>query len=133
DSAIIVTMTGTYDSLNLHGMQELQPPSELIGTWGVDVVVPSDTTRVATGTLALGITGVTLGEVALGPGGILVRLEPDRIAIDSAKLIFNGGGLEASGAIGRGTGAPGTINFALHADTIGYLEPLVRFFATSPA
>src|SRR5205085_9879003 len=50
DSAIIVTMTGTYDSLNLHGMQELQPPSELIGTWGVDVVVPSDTTRVATGT-----------------------------------------------------------------------------------
>ena len=132
DSAVVIAMGGTFDSLNLHGMREVQPPSELAGSWRADFSVPGDSTKVATGVARLDLSGVTIGSVALGPGLFVIRLEPDRIAIEEGKLAFNGGGLEVSGAIGRGDGDAGTINFAAHADTIGYLEPLVRFFATTP-
>jgi autotransporter translocation and assembly factor TamB len=131
DSAAVLRLSGTFDSLDLHGLRDYNPVSTLGGAWRVDIVSPSDSTRASTGTIGLDLSGVTAGGVALGPGTFAISLRPDRIQVDQAKLAFNGGGLEASGAIGRAKGSSGTLNFAIHADTIGYIEPLVRWLSNS--
>ncbi len=132
DSSVGIALAGTFDSLDLNAIRDAAPPSRLAGRWRVDVDAPTDSVRPATGTVGVDLLGASLGGVTMGPGAVQLRLEADHIGIDQATLAFAGGAGEASGAIGRGAGAAGALSFAAHADTIGYLEPLVRFFALSP-
>ena len=127
DSVVRVAASGLFDSLDLEQVNPAAPPSALWGRWTANLQVPEDTASPSTGTARVDIQRGRLAGVAVGAGGTQVRLEPGRIEVEYARLAFSGGTINSSGAVGRGAGAASRLAFELRADTVGYLEPLLRW------
>jgi translocation and assembly module TamB len=127
-SVVSVQAQGLFDSLDIaHISPGTAPPSALWGRWTADLRVPEDSTQPSTGAVRLEIQRGRLAGVAVGAGGAALRLEPGRMEVEYARLGFSGGSVNASGAVGRGAGAASRLTFELRADTVGYLEPLLRW------
>jgi translocation and assembly module TamB len=127
DSVVAVALDGTFDSLDIEFAAFDLPPSTLAGYWAADLRVPQADPATATGTAQVVMgPGVVSGVAVIG-GVIGLRLAAVRVALDSARLEFEGGTASASGGIGRGSGLPGRAEFSVRADTVAYLEPLVRW------
>ncbi len=128
DDTTRLTLDGTFDSLDLHRFDADAPPSTLAGSWSLALTVPADSARPATGLARLALRPGRVAGVPVYRGGLLARLEQEFIAVDSFRLESPGGVGTASGSFGRGHGPAGQATFALRSDTLGYLEPLVRWF-----
>ena len=124
DSAVTVALEGAFDSLDLHRVSAALPPSVLAGTWGVDLVVPLDSAQPPTGTAKVALLPGLVSGVGVTGGGILARIEAQRVHVDSLRLDFAGGTARVSGGLGRGAGLPAQLTFLVRADTVAYLEPL---------
>ncbi|MFI5280137.1 MAG: translocation/assembly module TamB domain-containing protein, partial [Gemmatimonadales bacterium] len=127
DSIVAVALGGTFDSLDLEFAAADLPPSELAGHWAVDLRVPQADAAAAIGTAQVTLAPGVVSGVAVNGGAIGLQLGAMRVALDSARLDFEGGTASASGGIGRGNGLPGRVEFSVRADTVAYLEPLVRW------
>ncbi len=123
-----VMLEGTFDSLDLNRFAPDAPPSALTGAWTLALALPADSARPATGLARLALRPGRVAGVPVYRGGLLARLEDAFIAVDSFRLESPGGVATASGSFGRGPGPAGQASFALRSDTLGYLEPLVRWF-----
>ena len=127
DSVVTLVLEGGFDSLDLNAVSAAAPPSALAGRWAVDLRVPHDTAQSFTGTARVGLDPGIVAAVAVSGGGASVRLSAVRVDVDSARVDFAGGLARGSGGLGRGGGLPSELAFQLRADTVGYLEPLVRW------
>lgn len=126
DAATVVAQ-GTFDSLDLQRLSVDAPPTALWGRWSASLRVPADTAVPATGTARADLLRGRAAGVLLGTGSGAMRLEATRFEVDFARLAFAGGTFNASGALGRRGGSSSQIAFTLRADTVGYLEPLLRW------
>jgi translocation and assembly module TamB len=128
DSAVIVRLSGSLDSLDLAGRLAGAPRSRLVGEWRTDLVVPTaDTTAAPTGTLGVTLDGSRFAGVEITRAGLTVALTPQRVGIDTLYLQQPGFDLAASGALGFKDQAPGQVSFALRADTLELMQPLVSW------
>ncbi len=127
DSMVSVALGGTFDSLDIEFAAIDLPPSTLSGGWAADLSVPQADPAAATGTAQVVVGPGVVAGVAVTSGAITLRLAAVRIALDSAQLDFEGGMARANGGIGRGSGLPGRAEFSVRADTVAYLEPLIRW------
>lgn len=127
DSIVSVALGGTFDSLDLEMTTRDLPPSVLAGHWAADLRVPEADPTAASGNAQATLTAGVVSGVAVSGGAVGIRLESVRIGLDSARLDFEGGSARASGGIGRGGGLPGRLEFRVRADTVAYLEPLLRW------
>ena len=128
DSAVAIRLGGSLDSLDLADRLAGAPRSRLKGEWRADLVVPTaDTTAMTTGTLGVTLDTSRFAGAQITRAGLTVALTPQRIGIDTLFLQQPGFSLAASGALGRADQAPGLVSFALHADTLELLQPLVSW------
>jgi translocation and assembly module TamB len=110
----------------MRGFQRTAPPTALSGTWNVELRVPEDSAGAATGTARVdSLTGSVAG-VLLDSGTIPIRLAPDRMSVETARVAFTGGYLTVNGGLGRG-GRDADMDLVVRSDTLGYLEPLLRW------
>ena len=122
-----VDARGIYDSLDLSLLADGAPPSALWGHWSALLAVPSESGAVTTGELRGDVTRGRVAGSALIAGEAAVKLVPERIDVDFARLSFLGGFVTMSGAVGRGQSGSALLTFEARSDTLAYLEPLMRW------
>ena len=118
---------GIYDSLDIALLADGAPPSALWGHWSATIVVPSESGAVVVGSLRTDLTRGRVAGSALNAGEAAVRLGPERLDVDFARLSFLGGFVNVSGAVGRGQSPSALLAFEARSDTLAYLEPLLRW------
>jgi translocation and assembly module TamB len=128
DSAVVIALSGSLDSLDLAGRFDGAPATRLTGEWRADLAVPTaDRTAAPTGRLAVTLAGSRFAGVELERAGASVALAPQRLEFDTLYLEQPALSLTASGALGMRGGPAGQVSFALRADTLAVLEPLVSW------
>jgi len=128
DSVVEIALGGTLDSLDLAGRFDGAPATRLSGEWRADLALPTaDTAAAPTGKLTVTLAASRFAGVALERAGVSVALAPRRLEVDTLYVEQPALHLTASGALGRRGGPAGAVSFALRADTLAVLEPLVSW------
>lgn len=126
ESDVTLALGGSFDSLDLRRFQPSAPPTALSGIWRADLRVPIDSASAAVGTASVDSLTGNVADVVISDGAIPIRFAPERMSVEAARLAFMGGTATMNGGLGRG-GRDAVMDFAVHADTLGYLEPLLRW------
>ena len=128
DSAVSVRAEGTFAGVDLRRHQAAAPPTSLAGRWSADLVVPlGDSTAPTLGRVRLTLDSSRLAGSLVRRAALVIRLTPDRFAVDTAYLLHEGGDAEASGALGRPGRPAAQLTFAFRADTLGRFVSLLHW------
>ena len=128
DSAVRIRVGGTLDSVDLARRLPGAPATRLTGTWHADVLVPTaDTAAAITGSLALALDSGRVSGAPLDRAGARITLTAERLVVDTIYAEQRSASLFASGALGRAGQPAGQLRFALRADTLASLAPVVAW------
>lgn len=128
DAGVRLAGSGSLDSLDVAGLVPGAPPTRLTGRWSADVTLPAaDTAPPATGSLALTLAAGQVAHLPLRQAVAKLRLTADRLDVDTVFSEQPGLRLGLSGTLGRPGRAGGELRFAVTADTLANLAPLLAW------
>jgi translocation and assembly module TamB len=119
---------GTLRDVDLSAYRSKLPPTALTGEWSADVLVPTGSDSApTTGAVRVALSRSRAAGIVLERAGVVLGLESERILVDTAYLVQEGGTLTALGALGRSGGPSGQLSFTFRADTLASFAPLLRW------
>jgi translocation and assembly module TamB len=132
EALVHVSVAGTFDSLDLARVRRGLPPTVLRGQWSADLLVPRrDSTALTTGVVRVVVQPSWVTGLAVQGGAASLRLTSQRLEVDSVRLETAAGPMSVVGTLGRAGGASSGLDVSVRTDTLAYLEPLLRWVATS--